>query len=95
MTHDLLGTDLLSRPGRVFCRVQGLNLTLDHGCLQTLVEIFEAVHLERVLTKHLRVLKLFSCTATETRPQHGSISDHLSCERFCAAVAAATASLNE
>lgn len=59
-----IGTDLLSRPGRVLCRVQGLDLALDHGRLQTLMEILEAVHLERVLAKHLRVLKLFACRAT-------------------------------
>lgn len=78
--YDCFGTDLLPRPGRVFCRVQGFDLALDHGRLQTLVEIFEAVHLEWILAKHLRVLKLFPCKASETRRQRQSIKDHQSCE---------------
>lgn len=51
--------------------MQGLDLALDHGRLQTLVEVLEAVHLERVLAKHLRVLKLLPCGATEARAEHG------------------------
>lgn len=72
MLSSTFSTDLLPRPGRVLCRVQGLDLALDHCCLKTLVEILEAIHLQGVLPKHLCVFKFFSCGITHIRNQKWS-----------------------
>lgn len=61
---SLLTTDLLTRAGTVLC---WLNLPLIHGCLQTLVQILEAVDLQRVLSEHFWVFKLFTCRFANTR----------------------------